>query len=52
MDDMKRMSKSVADPIESASEFVTGLKKGSKLVELAGNLIESRKHGSKDKDDK
>ncbi|MBU1084897.1 MAG: hypothetical protein ABIJ43_02985 [Candidatus Beckwithbacteria bacterium] len=42
MDDMKRITKSVADPIEQASEFVTGLKKGAKLVELAGEFIEKK----------
>jgi len=39
MDDMKRITKSVADPIEHASEFVTGLKKGAKLVEMAGEFV-------------
>jgi len=43
MDDMKRITKSVADPIEHASEFITGLKKGAKLVELAGELISKKK---------
>ena len=42
MDDMKRITKSVADPIEHASEFVTGLKKGAKLVEMAGEFVESK----------
>ena len=42
MDDMKRITKSVADPIEQASEFVSGLKKGAKLVELAGEFIEKK----------
>jgi len=40
MDDMKRITKSVADPIEHASEFVSGLKKGAKLVEMAGEFVE------------
>lgn len=43
MDDMKRITKSVADPIEHASEFVTGLKKGAKLVELAGEFVSRKK---------
>jgi len=43
MDDIKRITKSVADPIEHASEFVSGLKKGAKLVELAGELVEKKK---------
>ncbi|MEA3355432.1 MAG: hypothetical protein U9Q63_03040 [Patescibacteria group bacterium] len=47
MDDMKRITKSVADPIEQASEFVTGLKKGAKLVELASNLIDKKKNVKK-----
>lgn len=42
MDDMKRITKSVADPIEHASEFISGLKKGAKLVELAGELISKK----------
>jgi uncharacterized protein YoxC len=42
LDDMKRITKSVADPIEHASEFVSGLKKGAKLVELAGKVIEKK----------
>ena len=42
MDDMKRITKSVADPIEHASEFVSGLKKGAKLVELAGEFVEKK----------
>lgn len=49
MDDMKRISKSVADPIEHASEFVSGLKQGGKLVELAGRLVERRVDGAKHK---
>lgn len=43
MDDIKRITKSVADPIEHASEFVSGLKKGAKLVELAGEIVEKKK---------
>ncbi len=43
MDDMKRITKSVADPIEHASEFVTGLKKGAKLVELASEMVDKKK---------
>jgi hypothetical protein len=43
MDDMKRITKSVADPIEHASEFVSGLKKGAKLIELAGEFVEKKK---------
>lgn len=39
MSDFKRITKSVADPIEHASEFISGLKKGAKLVELAGELV-------------
>lgn len=42
MDDMKRITKSVADPIEHASEFISGLKKGAKLVELAGEFVSKR----------
>jgi len=42
MDDMKRITKSVADPIEHASEFVSGLKKGAKLVEMAGEFVEKK----------
>ena len=48
MDDMKRITKSVADPIEHASEFVSGLNKGAKLVELAGELVSKKqKHDRK-----
>lgn len=39
LDDFKRITKSVADPIEHASEFISGLKKGAKLVEMAGELV-------------
>jgi len=42
MDDMKRITKSVAEPIEHASEFISGLKKGAKLVELAGELVSKK----------
>lgn len=42
LDDMKRITKSIADPIEHASEFVSGLKKGAKLVELAGKMIDKK----------
>jgi hypothetical protein len=49
LDDVKRITKSVADPIEHASEFVSGLKKGAKLVELAGGLVEKRKASKKTK---
>lgn len=47
MADMKRITKAVADPIEHASEFVTGLKSGAKLVELAGTLIEKQSTSKK-----
>lgn len=47
MADMKRISKSVADPIEHASEFVSGLRKGTKLVELAGEIIEKKRTAKK-----
>lgn len=47
MVDMKRISRSVAEPIEHASEFVSGLKKGAKLVELAGEIIEKKKTAKK-----
>jgi len=43
LDDMKRITKAIADPVEHAAEFVGGLKKGAKLVELAGKLIEKKK---------
>lgn len=39
LDDVKRITKAVADPVEHASEFISGLKKGAKLVELAGELV-------------
>jgi hypothetical protein len=47
MVDIKRISRSVAEPIEHASEFVSGLKKGAKLVELAGEIIEKKKTAKK-----
>ena len=43
LDDTKRITQAIADPIEQASEFVTGLKKGARLVELAGEIIDKRK---------
>lgn len=43
LDDMKRITKAVADPVEHAAEFVGGLKKGAKIVELAGKLLEKKK---------
>jgi len=42
LDDVKRITKSVADPIEHASEFISGLKKGAKLVELAGEFVNKK----------
>ena len=42
LDDMKRITKSVADPVEHASEFISGLEKGAKVVELAGELIHKK----------
>lgn len=45
-DDMKRITKAIADPVEHAAEFVGGLKKGAKLVELAGKLLD-KKHSEK-----
>lgn len=51
MDDFQRITKSVADPIEHASEFVTGLKKGAKLVELAGDMIDRKKKAKADQSD-
>lgn len=47
MADMKRISRSVAEPIEHASEFVSGLKKGAKLVELAGEIVAKKKTAKK-----
>ncbi|MDP4031181.1 MAG: hypothetical protein U1C50_02145 [Patescibacteria group bacterium] len=49
LDDMKRISKAIADPVEHVSEFVGGLKKGAKLVELAGKLIEKKKSDKSEK---
>lgn len=49
LDDMKRITKSVADPIEHASEFISGLKKGAKLVELAGELVSKKNEHGKSK---
>ena len=50
MDDFKRITKSFADPIEHASEFISGLKKGAKIVELAGDLIHRKDdHGRDEK---
>ena len=46
LDDMKRITKAIADPVEHAAEFVGGLKKGAKLVELAGKLLD-KKHSQK-----
>jgi hypothetical protein len=46
LDDMKRITKAIADPVEHAAEFVGGLKKGAKIVELAGKLLE-KKHEEK-----
>lgn len=43
LDDMKRITKAVADPVEHAAEFVGGLKKGAKIVELAGKLLDKKK---------
>ena len=48
LDDMKRITKAIADPVEHAAEFVGGLKKGAKLVELAGRLIEKKKSEKSD----
>jgi predicted DNA-binding ArsR family transcriptional regulator len=42
LDDLKRVTKSVADPVEHASEFICGLKKGAKIIELAGELIHKK----------
>lgn len=42
LDDVKRITKAVADPVEHASEFISGLKKGAKLVELAGELVSKK----------
>ncbi len=47
MDDIKRITKSVADPIEQASEFVSGLNKGAKLVELATHLVDKKSKNTK-----
>jgi len=47
LDDIKRITKSVADPIEHASEFISGLKKGAKLVELAGEFV-NKKNNNKE----
>ena len=49
LDDMKRITKAIADPVEHAAEFVGGLKKGAKLVELAGKLLKKKHEDKKDK---
>lgn len=50
LDDVKRITKSVADPIEHASEFISGLKKGAKIVELAGDLIHKKENHERDEE--
>lgn len=40
--DAKTISRSIAEPVEAASDFVVGLKKGFKIVDLLDRLI-SRK---------
>ncbi|MCX6816955.1 MAG: hypothetical protein NTZ93_03755 [Candidatus Beckwithbacteria bacterium] len=50
LDDVKRITKSVADPIEHASEFISGLKKGAKIVELAGELIHKKDEPERDQE--
>lgn len=49
LDDVKRMTKAIADPVEHAAEFVGGLKKGAKIVELATRLIEKKKPATETK---
>jgi len=51
MDDFQRITKSVADPIEHASAFITGLKKGAKLVEIAGTMIDKKTKKTSSKSD-
>ncbi|AKM79753.1 MAG: hypothetical protein UX85_C0001G0089 [Candidatus Beckwithbacteria bacterium GW2011_GWB1_47_15] len=46
LDDFKRISSSVAEPIEHASEFISGLRKGTKLVELAGEIVKKKQEKS------
>jgi len=45
--DAKTISRSIAEPVEAASDFVLGLKKGFKIVDLLDRLI-SRKTKSSD----
>lgn len=46
LDDAKKISHSIAEPIESASDFVMGLKKGFRVVDMAEKLL-SKKVGDK-----
>lgn len=48
LDDMKRITKAIADPVEHAAEFVGGLKKGARIVELAGKLLDKKKSEKSD----
>lgn len=46
LDDMKIISHSIAEPIESASDFIMGVKKGFRVVDLADKFL-SRRVGEK-----
>lgn len=42
LDDVTVVSHAVAKPVESVSEFVSGLKKGAKVVDMAEELLTKR----------
>lgn len=42
LDDAKKVTSSVAEPVEAASDFLMGLKKGFKLVDVIDKILERR----------
>jgi len=42
LDDVKKVTQSVAEPVEAASDFLMGLKKGFRIIDVIDKLLERR----------
>ena len=49
LEDAKTVTHSVAEPVEAASDFLMGLKKGFKLVDVIDKVLEKRTKSKEDK---
>jgi len=52
LDDAKTITNSVAEPVEAASDFLMGLKKGFKIIDVVDHLIDRRREKNDQSDKK